>query len=41
MISAVVDLLNREIIGGCTVPHSRASTPDFSQVLEKRKWGGG
>ncbi|XP_023331984.1 F-box/WD repeat-containing protein 2 [Eurytemora carolleeae] len=29
---AVVDLLNREIIGGCTVPHSRASTPDFSQV---------
>jgi len=29
---AVVDLVKREIVGGCTVPHSRASTPDFSQV---------
>lgn len=29
---AVVDLVRREIVGGCTVPHSRASTPDFSQV---------
>merc|ERR1719348_520197 len=29
---AVVDLEKREIVGGCTVPHSRASTPDFSQV---------
>merc|ERR1719348_578704 len=29
---AVVDLIRREVVGGCTVPHSRASTPDFSQV---------
>ncbi len=29
---AVVDLIRREIVGGATVPHSRASTPDFSQV---------
>jgi F-box/WD-40 domain protein 2 len=29
---AVVDLVRREIVGGATVPHSRASTPDFSQV---------
>jgi len=29
---AVVDLTRREVVGGCTVPHSRASTPDFSQV---------
>lgn len=29
---AIVDLVKREVIGGCTVPHSRASTPDFSQV---------
>ena len=29
---AVVDLVKREIVGGATVPHSRASTPDFSQV---------
>merc|ERR1719369_352472 len=29
---AVVDLSRRVIVGGCTVPHSRASTPDFSQV---------
>jgi hypothetical protein len=29
---AVVDLLRREVVGGATVPHSRASTPDFSQV---------
>jgi len=29
---AIVDLQKREVIGGCTVPHSRASTPDFSQV---------
>ena len=26
---AVVDLLKREVVGGATVPHSRASTPDF------------
>ena len=29
---AVVDLAKREIVGGAVVPHSRASTPDFSQV---------
>merc|ERR1711997_1080528 len=29
---AVVDLKDRQIIGGYTVPHSRPSTPDFSQV---------
>jgi len=29
---AVVDLHRREIVGGCNVPHSRASTPDFSQA---------
>jgi len=29
---AVVDLKERQIIGGYTVPHSRPSTPDFSQV---------
>jgi len=29
---AIVDLQRREVVGGCTVPHSRASTPDFSQV---------
>lgn len=29
---AVVDLYRREVVGGATVPHSRASTPDFSQV---------
>lgn len=29
---AVVDLHRRSIVGGCTVPHSRASTPDFSQA---------
>ena len=29
----VVDLRLEKIIGGCTVPHSRASTPDFSQVI--------
>ena len=34
---AVVDLVNREIVGGATVPHSRASTPDFSQVIEDHK----
>ena len=30
---AVVDLVKREIVGGATVSHSRASTSDFSQVL--------
>ena len=29
---AVVDLNERKIIGGCTVPHSRANNPDFTQV---------
>jgi len=29
---AVVDLMEGHIIGGATVPHSRASTPDFSQI---------
>ena len=29
----VVDVKNESIVGGCTVPHSRATTPDFSQVL--------
>ena len=29
---AVVDLVEGQIVGGATVPHSRASTPDFSQV---------
>ena len=29
---AVVDLVEGHIVGGATVPHSRASTPDFSQV---------
>ena len=29
---AVVDLHRREVVGGAVVPHSRASTPDFSQV---------
>jgi len=28
----VVDLKYEKIVGGCTVPHSRATTPDFSQV---------
>jgi len=36
---AVVDLVRREIVGGATVPHSRASTPDFSQVsLGDNRW---
>jgi len=36
---AIVDLTNREVIGGCTVPHSRASTPDFSQVsIGDKSW---
>jgi len=36
---AVVDLVKREIVGGATVPHSRASTPDFSQVsLGDKSW---
>lgn len=36
---AVVDLARREIVGGATVPHSRASTPDFSQVsLGDNRW---
>ena len=30
---AVVDLVQGQIVGGATVPHSRASTPDFSQVI--------
>ena len=29
---AVVDLDLRKIIGGCTVPHSRANNPDFTQI---------
>ena len=29
---AVVDLERRHVVGGAVVPHSRASTPDFSQV---------
>jgi hypothetical protein len=29
---AIVDLEERKIIGGCTVPHSRANNPDFTQV---------
>jgi len=29
---AVVDLVQGQIVGGATVPHSRASTPDFSQI---------
>ena len=29
---AVVDLKQRKIIGGTTVPHSRANNPDFTQV---------
>ena len=29
---AIIDLEERRLIGGCTVPHSRASTPDFSQI---------
>ena len=32
---AVVDLVEGHIVGGATVPHSRASTPDFSQVTFK------
>ena len=36
---AVVDLERRQIIGGAVVPHSRASTPDFSQIcLGDRAW---
>jgi len=36
---AVVDLQRRNIVGGCTVPHSRASTPDFSQIsLGDTRW---
>merc|ERR1719422_1054019 len=36
---AVVDLVQSQIIGGATVPHSRASTPDFSQVcLGDTEW---
>jgi len=35
----VVDVKNESIVGGCTVPHSRASTPDFSQVcIGKQAW---
>ena len=30
---AVVDLLKREVVGGATVPHSRASTPDRKSVV--------
>lgn len=28
----IIDLQSRKLIGGATVPHSRASTPDFSQI---------
>jgi len=36
---AVVDLVQGQIVGGATVPHSRASTPDFSQVcLGDTEW---
>jgi len=36
---AVVDMVEGHIIGGATVPHSRASTPDFSQIcLGDTKW---
>ena len=36
---AVVDLEKRQIVGGCVVPHSRASTPDFSQIcLGDKRW---
>lgn len=35
----VVDLRLEKIVGGCTIPHSRASTPDFSQVcVGRREW---
>uniref|UniRef100_A0A0K2U191 Fbox and WD repeat domain containing 2 [Latimeria chalumnae] n=2 Tax=Lepeophtheirus salmonis TaxID=72036 RepID=A0A0K2U191_LEPSM len=29
---AIVDLKTSEIAGGCTVPHSHATTPDFAQI---------
>ena len=36
---AIVDLDQRKIIGGCTVPHSRANNPDFTQVTTGHlKW---
>jgi len=36
---AVVDLERRELVGGVVVPHSRASTPDFSQIcLGDTRW---
>jgi len=36
---AVVDLERRQIVGGAVVPHSRASTPDFSQIcLGDTRW---
>jgi len=36
---AVVDLVEGHILGGATVPHSRASTPDFSQIcLGDTEW---
>ena len=36
---AVVDLVRREMVGGAVVPHSRASTPDFSQIcLGDTRW---
>ena len=36
---AVVDLDKRQIVGGAVVPHSRASTPDFTQIcLGDRRW---
>ena len=36
---AVVDLEQRKIIGGTTVPHSRANNPDFTQVTTGNlKW---
>ena len=36
---AIVDLEQRKIIGGTTVPHSRANNPDFTQVTTGNlKW---
>merc|ERR1711963_1251473 len=29
---ALVDLKLRRIVGGCTVPHSRANNPNFTQI---------
>ena len=36
---AVIDLQQRKIIGGCTVPHSRANNPNFTQIaMGDTKW---